>query len=141
MIRQQGFQFAYILGAVNPMTGQHVGMIFEDLDTSVVNEHLQLISHAIPQDVHVLLVWDQAGFHKAKTLKVPDNISIFRLEPYSPELNPVERVWQWIKTHYLGNSVFSDVENLFQAGVAAWNKLTDELLTSVCNTDWLPRTN
>jgi len=141
MTRQQGFRFAYILGAVNPVTGQHVGMIFEDLDTLVVNEHLQMISHSIPQDVHILLIWDQAGFHKSKNLKVPDNISIFRLEPYSPELNPVERVWQWIKTHYLGNSIFSDVEDLFQAGVSAWNKLTDTLLTSICNTNLLPRTN
>lgn len=141
MIRQQGFKFAYLLGAVNPVSGQHVGLVFEDLDSDVVNVHLDLISKAIPPDVHVMLVWDQAGYHKSKALKVPNNITLYRLEPYSPELNPVERVWEWIKGNHLGNAIFQGLENLFQVGMTAWSALTDQLLTSICRVKWLPRTD
>lgn len=141
MIRQQGFKYAYLLGAVNPKTGQHVGLVFEDLDSDVVNVHLDLISKMVPLDVHVVLIWDQAGYHKSNSLKVPSNITVFRLEPYSPELNPVERVWEWIKGNHLGNKVFEGLESIFAAGVAAWSKLTDDLITSICRTKWLPRTN
>ncbi|MBF0503083.1 MAG: IS630 family transposase [Candidatus Riflebacteria bacterium] len=140
-IKQQGFKFAYLLGAVNPQTGEHVGLIFEDLDSTVVNIHLKLISDEIPKDTHVVLVCDQAGYHKSRELEIPENITMFLLEPYSPELNPVERIWRWIKTTFLGNRIFKDIADIFQAGITAWSELTDTLLKSICRTRWLGRTN
>lgn len=141
MITQQGFECAYLLGAVNPNSGQHVGLVFEDLDTEVVNEHLRLVSQAVPTGVHVLLVWDQAGYHKSKSLVIPDNITVFRLEPYSLELNPVERVWGWLKRTLLGNRSFKNIEDIFQAGIQAWSELTDEFLTTLCRVSWIPCKN
>ena len=57
----------------------------------------------------------------------------------SPELNPVERLWCWLKEHYLSNRIYADYDALLDAGSKAWNCLTPELLQSVCRTAWLER--
>jgi transposase len=57
--------------------------------------------------------------------------------PYSPELNPIERIWSFLKSHRLSNQVFVDRDDLLAAGRSAWNSLTDEQLQSICRTKWL----
>lgn len=140
-VKQMGFKSAYILGAINPKTGERIGLVFEDLDSSVVNVHLKLISKAVPSHVHVVLVLDQAGFHKSEELRVPKNITLYHQEAYSPELNPVERVWLWLKTTFLGNKIFKKIDDIFTAGVEAWLQLTTSRVTSMCRVKWLPCTN
>jgi transposase len=76
---------------------------------------------------------------KAKALKVPKNIWILYLPPYSPELNPVERVWAYLRSHYLANRTFDDSQHLPDAGAEAWQQLTPEALQSVCACDCIPR--
>ena len=78
-----------------------------------MNHHLRFISEQAGQDVHVVVVLDQAGWHIAKALQVPENITLLHLPPYSPELNPIERLWAYIKSHYLSNRVYKDYEELF----------------------------
>lgn len=114
-----------------------MGLAFDTIDLEVVNLHLQLISKSISKDVHVVLVWDQAGFHTANDIVVPRNITIVNQAAYSPELNPVERVWKWLRTHFLGNRVFKDVDDILSASVDAWNELTDSAIQSICRTSWL----
>ncbi len=58
-----------------------------------------------------------------KTLKVPDNITLLHLPPYSPELNGIERLWAYLKSHYLSNRLFADQDSLWDACVQAWNHL------------------
>ena len=95
-----------------------------------------------PEDqIKVVLVWDNAGFHRSKDLEIPQNITLVPQAPYSPELNPVERIWRWVKTNVLGNSIFKGIKDLFTAGITAWESLTDILLKSICSTKWLGRTN
>ena len=57
-----------------------------------MNAHLAEIARTVAPGAHAVLVIDGAGWHSAKALTVPDNISLLRLPPYSPELNPVENV-------------------------------------------------
>ena len=90
---------------------------------------------------HVVLVLDQAGWHLSKGLQVPDNIALLRLPPYSPELNPVERLWAYLRSHYLSNRAYEDYDDLFDSCGAAWNQLTPERLCSICRTQWIPPTN
>ena len=129
------------MGAVHPRTGKHTGLRFDSLDSNVVNVHLKLISDAVAENVQVVLVWDNAGFHRSKDLEIPQNITLVPQAPYSPELNPVERIWRWVKTNVLGNSIFKGIKDLFTAGITAWESLTDILLKSICSTKWLGRTN
>ncbi|HBS29992.1 MAG TPA: hypothetical protein DEB06_11235 [Phycisphaerales bacterium] len=80
---------------------------------------------------------DQAGWHKARRLVVPENITVLYLPPYSPELNPVERVWAYLRSHYLSNLAYRDYDHLLDAGADAWQRLTPETLRSVCALDYI----
>jgi len=84
-------------------------------------------------------VLDQAGWHRSKSLQVPGNITLLPLPPYSPELNPIERVWSWLRSHHLSNRVFCDYDDLLQSGTRVWNTLTPERLRTLCRVEWLER--
>jgi len=64
-----------------------------------MNEHLRFISEQVGPNRHIVLVLDQAGWHVSKSLKVPNNITLLHLPPYSPELNCIERLWAYLKSH------------------------------------------
>ena len=140
-IKQTEYEWVYLFAAVNPMTGDSSAMLAPTVNTDYMNEHLRFICEQAGKNKHVVLVLDQAGWHVAKALKVPNNITLLHLPPYSPELNPIERVWAYLKSHYLSNRVLKDYDGLFTASREAWNKLTDSRLQSICNTAWIVRTN
>lgn len=78
---------------------------------------------AFAPGVHAVLVMDKAGWHVTGRLDVPPNVGIVHLPPYSPELNPVERVWLHLKERYLSHRVFPDVPAIIEACARAWNDL------------------
>lgn len=135
--KQTEYDWCYLYAAVNPVTGESSAMLAPTVNTDYMNEHLRFISEQAGPDKHVVLVLDQAGWHVAKKLQVPKNITIHCLPPYSPELNPVERVWAYLKSHYLSNRVYDDYEHLFAAGRHAWCALTESQLRSICCTKWI----
>lgn len=137
VVKQTEYDWCYIYAAVNPVTGASSAMLAPTVNTEYMNEHLKFISKEAGADTHVVLVLDNAGWHVAKALKVPDNITLLPLPPYSPELNCVERVWGYLRSHYLSNRVFTDYEELFNAGCEAWCKLTESDLRSICHTEWV----
>ena len=71
---------------------------------------LDEFAKTIPDTDHVALFLDQAGWHGAKALKVPDCITLLPLPPYSPELNPVERIWEYLKERYLSHRLLDDYD-------------------------------
>ncbi len=79
-----------------------------------MNHHLKFISEEAGDHVHVVLVLDQAGWHMAKRLKILKNVTLLYLPAYSPELNPVERLWGYMKSHYLSNRGYKDYDDLFE---------------------------
>ena len=99
-----------------------------------MNHHLRFISEEAGRDVHVVLVLDQAGWHIAKDLQVPSNITLFHLPPYSPELNPIENLWHYLKSHYWSNRTYANYEALEQAAIEAWHLavLDEDLMKTVC---------
>ena len=121
------------------MTGESSALLAPTVNTDYMNAHLRFISEQAGQGKHVVLVMDQAGWHVAKALKVPTNMTLLHLPPYSPELNPIERVWAYLKSHYLSNRIFDDYDDLFTATEQAWNLLTQAQLKSICHTAWLTR--
>ena len=106
-----------------------------------MNHHLRFISEQVGPDVHVILVLDQAGWHVAKALHTPDNISLLYLPPYSPELNPVERLWAYLRSHYLSNTVYHDYNSLLLASTNAWNRITASQFSNICATSWIMHEN
>ena len=128
-----------MLTAVCPVSGRAEGLVSPKLNASVVQTFLDQLSAAIPADAHVVLVWDGAGYHVAKKLRVPSNLSVVRLPPYSPELNPVERLWLYLREHHWSNRVYADIDALEAAAVAGWRAvcLTHEKVKTICRCEYL----
>jgi len=67
--------------------------------------HLEEISLAVAPGAHAILLLDQAGWHVSKRLSIPDNITLLPLPPKSPELNPVENIWQFMRDNWVRNGL------------------------------------
>ncbi len=91
-----------------------------------MNLHLVEIAAAVTPGSHAVLLIDQAGWHMSTRLVVPHNITIFPLPPRSPELNPVENIWQFMRDNWLSNRIFKSYEDLVDHCRYAWNKLIDQ---------------
>ena len=100
---------------------------------------LAAFAETIPDDVHGVMALDQAGWHRAYQLVVPDNITLVSLPPYSPELNPVEWVWLHLRERYLSLRVFADQNAIIDACCQAWNKLASDTqrVKSLCLHPWI----
>ena len=88
--------------------------------------HRKLISQQVDAGAHAILILDQAGSHISTKLAVPDNITLVPLPPRSPELNPVENVWQFIRDNWLSNIVFKNCDDIVDHCCQAWNNLMDQ---------------
>jgi transposase len=100
---------------------------------------LDALSATIPEGVHVVLVWDGAGYHTAKGLRAPANLTLVGLPPYSPELNPVERLWLYLRMHHWSNRVYDDVDAVEAAAMAGWRAvcLDPVKVKSICRCEYL----
>jgi transposase len=136
-VKQTEYDWCYLFAAVNPLTGASSALVTPTVNTHFMNEHLRFISRDAGEGVHVVLVLDNAGWHVAKALRVPANVTLLYLPPYSPELNPVERVWGFMRSHYLSNRVYRDYDELFGETTSAWNRLDEARLRSITATEWL----
>ena len=140
-VKQTEYEWVHLFAAVNPMTGASSAMLAPHTNTQYMNAHLKFISEAAGPATHVVLVLDGAGWHVGHELKVPANMTPLRLPPYSPELNPVERVWSYLRSHDLSNRVYQDYDELFKETSAAWNRLDEATLASITATEWVRRAN
>ena len=132
--KQVGYANLHVLTAVCPATGQAEGLICERLNAGVVQLFLDQLSATIPAGVHVALVWDGAGWHTSGSLRVPANLTLIPLPPYAPELNPVERLWLYLREHYWSNRAYKDIGALEAAAECAWRAvcLDPDKIKTVC---------
>jgi transposase len=139
VIKQTRYEWAYMYGAVDPLTGDSSALLARHVNTPTMNEFLRVLSSEVGPNDHVVLVLDRAGWHVSKTLMIPANITLLHLPPYSPELNCIERLWLYMKSHFLSNRVFADYDHLLRAGADAYRAIEPqrELLKSICATAWL----
>ena len=92
-------------------------------NTHAMQAHLDEISIHVAQNAHAAVFMDRAGWHTTSKLKLPENITILLLPSRSPELNPVENIWQYLRQNWLSNRVFPTYDAILDAGCEAWNKL------------------
>ncbi len=132
------YQWAYIFGAVCPGRGVAAGLVMPFVDTPAMNAHLAEIARTVAPGAHAVLVLDGAGWHGGNDLVVPDNVSLLTLPPYSPELNPVENVWQYLRDNWLAISVFDDYDTIVGACCEAWNRFADQpqVISSITSRQW-----
>lgn len=131
-----GFKSFYTYSATNHLSGKHFSLIMPKVNTECMNVYLHELSINL-KDKKALLVVDGAGWHKSKRIIVPWNIEIIYLPPYSPELNPVERLWNYIKYHTIRNKIYSSLCELEDKVCQFINNITTENIASICSVNYL----
>ena len=137
--RDQRYTWCYLFGAICPARGTGAALVLPCANASAMNLHLLEISTTISSGAHAVLVIDGAGWHQTgKLLRVPDNITLLHLPPYSPELNPVENVWAFLRSNKLSNRVFDSYDAIVDACCDAWNWFAaqPERITSIGTRSW-----
>ena len=128
----QRYQNAYLFGAICPKMGKGAALMLPFSNTAAMQIHLNEISRHVAPKAHGVVLMDRAGWHTTGKLNTPKNITIILLPSRAPELNPVENIWQYIRSNWLSkvflksstaNRVFDDYEAILDAGCEAWNKL------------------
>ncbi|GIU12131.1 hypothetical protein TUM4641_30920 [Shewanella morhuae] len=101
-------------------------------------QHLKLISAATTFGRHALIIMDGAGWHQQALADDFDNLTVLKLPPYSPELNPIEQVWQWLRQNVLTNRCFSGYDDIVEQCSIAWNSLIEkkERVSKLCSRQW-----
>lgn len=136
-VKRTRYEWVYLFAAVEPATGASVALQAPLVNTRTMNVFLKMMSDELGPADHAVLIMDQAGWHRARALEVPENITVLYLPPYSPELNSVERLWAYLRSHYLSNRAYEDYDHLLDARAQAWPQLTAETLRSVCACTYL----
>ena len=136
VIARPGYQNFYVYSSVNPLTGEAVSLFLPWVNTTMMNLYLDHLSQVLGNN-SCFLVLDQAGWHRSDKLEIPTNIKIVFLPPYSPELNPVERFWQWLKRHSLRNRCHKNLEAIMDAVQDCLQKATPEFIRSLCRCSYL----
>ena len=95
-------------------------------NTDALNAHLAEIGRAVEPGAHAVVMLDRAGWHTSLALEVPANITLMPLPPRSPELNPVENIWQFMRENWLSNRVFKNYDDILNHCCQAWNNLVSQ---------------
>ena len=136
--RDQRYEWAYIFGAVCPQRRATAALVLPAADTDAMSMHLVEIGRRVAPGAHAALVIDGAGYHVAARLAVPPNITLVRLPPYAPELNPVENVWEYLRGNKLAITVFESYDDIVDKSCAAWRFFADdpERVASITSRTW-----
>ena len=139
-VRDLGFASAYLFGAVCPERDTGAALALPEASTRTMTLMLAEIGRALPARTHAVVVLDRAGWHTSDGLEVPPNLTLVPLPAYAPELNPIEKVWQFLRDRHLSHRRFRDLGAVVDACCAAWNRLLAEpgRLRSLCAFPWLP---
>lgn len=134
----QRYKNAYLFGAICPARGTGAALMLPWADTHAMQLHLDEISRCVARKAHAAVLMDRAGWHTTGKLNVPKNITIILLPSRSPELNPVENVWQYLRANWLSNRVFDNYEAIIDAGCEAWNRLIEQpdVIRSISMRKW-----
>ncbi len=126
-----------IFGAVCPATGTTEALLSPLVNREVMKQHLALIAARTKPGRHAVVIMDGAGWHTMECADDFPNLSLIKLPPYSPELNPIEQVWSWLRQHVLANRSFKDYDDILDACTSAWKHFIADVerVMSLCSRD------
>ena len=136
VLNQKVREYRYIFGAVDPMTGDKCFRIYSHCDTVCMNHYLKELSQEF-KDEYVLLVCDNAGWHNSKGLIIPDNIEIMHIPPYTPEMNPIEQIWDEIREKNFANQTFKSLTQVVDKLCEAVRSLLNFTISSITFRNWM----
>ena len=120
--RQVEREYTYVYAAVAPAEGKMTSLILPSADTEMMNVFLEHVSSTFAKYFVVMQV-DQAGWHQAKELKIPANMRLIAQPAYSPELNPVEHVWEEVREKHLANLALASLDEVIDKVCDGLNQL------------------
>ena len=132
---QQVFKSLYLFGAFSPITGDHFELEMPYCNTATFQIYLDEFSKKSPDELKIVLL-DNGAFHKCKRLIIPDNIILLFIPPYSPELNPAEKIWWKMKRAFTGK-LYKSLDNVSDFIKDQVNILTDEHVKSICMYEYI----
>jgi transposase len=107
---QHAFKNTYLYGSFSPINGDSFVYEIEGTSSEIFYEYIKAFSEYKKNEMKIIVI-DNAGFHSLSKYDIPENISFLRIPPYSPELNPSEKIWAYIKQSYK-NRVFENLDNV-----------------------------
>ncbi len=123
-----GYKSFYLYSAVSAVNGDDFTLMISHVNQECMQLYLDEFAKTLKEDI--ILVMDNAGWHKG--LIIPANIEIIFLPPYSPELNPVERLWLYIKSNILKNQIYDDLLQLEIAVTKFLNTTPKSVIQQIC---------
>jgi transposase len=131
-------EYLYAYASVCPFDGDLEAFVAPGVDADIMSLFLKQVSERYV-DEHVVMILDQAGWHKARRLKKPPNITLYWLPPYSPELNPVEHLWDDIREKWFHNRLFASIEGVEDqlVGALAYLSGSPSLVRSLTLFAWM----
>ena len=129
-------EYKYAYGAVDPVNGDKFFLVLPNCDTACMNVFLRELSAVFPRD-YLLIATDNAIWHKAKALVIPENIRFFYIPPRTPELNPIEQIWKEIRKRGFKNKIFKTLNNVVLHLCDILNSLTNDSIKSITGRDWI----
>jgi len=138
-VRDNRHDSVYLFGALCPSRAIGAAIIMPAVNSEAMSEHLKEIAAQIAAGAHAVLVCDGAGWHqRGRRLTIPENITLLTLPPYSPELNPMENVWDYLRGNELSHLVWDSYEAIVEACAGAWRFLVDDSdrIKSIAHRHW-----
>jgi hypothetical protein len=137
-MRNQRTQSTYLFGAVCPTVEPAQRWCCRPATAKPCNCISMRSRPKWPRGAHAILLLDRAGWHLTKALKVPSNIALMPLPARSPELNPQENIWQFMRANWLSNRVFKSYDDIVDHCCYAWNTFIDQpcKIMSIAHRDW-----
>jgi len=133
---KQGYQNFYIYSSVCPHSGDSFNLFMPEVNTEMMNIYLKELSNTF-LDKKIILIMDQASWHKSNDLKKVNNIKFKLLPPYSPELNPIEKLWWWLRKEKTHNKVFKTLDAMMDELESEFKNLTNSRLKTLCACSYL----
>jgi hypothetical protein len=131
-------EYIYALTAVSPADGQVTSLVMPWVDTETMSVFLRHTARRFRGDLCVMVL-DSAGWHRANALSIPDSLRLIPLPAYSPELNPVEHIWDCLRDYSFGNATFASLDEVEKALCRGLKTLHQQpqLVHSMTCFDWL----
>jgi transposase len=133
----QRYSWTHLFAAVRPASGEGFALVLPEVSAKAMNEFLAQFAATLAEDEHAIMVLDRAGWHTAKRLVIPSNVTLVWLPPYSPQLNPVERVWLYLREKHWSHRLLDTADAIVDALCRAWNALAAERLRSLTSYPYL----
>jgi transposase len=131
-------EYEYAFAAVSPHDGSLDTLVLPSVNTEAMSVFLAEVSQRHANEF-IVMVLDGAGWHRAKRLQVPANMRLIPLPPWSPQLNPVEHLWDEVREKWFGNRVFASLSAVEEQLITALKTLEEDAprVASLTGFEWI----